>query len=216
MVVMNKIMLIPILISFGIVGTLSFILISENSLESNISNSNYKNNFTFHDIEKIKKSLATQNIFVSSSVVITDQTIDQYCTYFDSTNNMRTVDYCTTTALLNSDGKTIGNLNMGGTSDEPIMALAIIDASPSLNSKKDEINIVFQTMIQTLICDCWEMHRPGGFESIQSWLDAAEEKYNMSLQTTLKSEITGLENKSLILEITSTGESYLWTLIVLN
>jgi len=216
MVVMNKIMLIPILISFGIVGTLSFILISENSLESNISNSNYKNNFTFHDIEKIKKSLTTQNIFVSSSVVITDQTIDQYCTYFDSTNNMRTVDYCTTTALLNSDGKTIGNLNMGGTSDEPIMALAIIDASPSLNSKKDEINIVFQTMIQTLICDCWEMHRPGGFESIQSWLDAAEEKYNMSLQTTLKSEITGLENKSLILEITSTGESYLWTLIVLN
>ncbi|MDH3340294.1 MAG: hypothetical protein OEL84_03290 [Nitrosopumilus sp.] len=213
---MNKIMLIPILISFGIVGTLSFILISENSLESNISNSNYKNNFTFHDIEKIKKSLTTQNIFVSSSVVITDQTIDQYCTYFDSTNNMRTVDYCTTTALLNSDGKTIGNLNMGGTSDEPIMALAIIDASPSLNSKKDEINIVFQTMIQTLICDCWEMHRPGGFESIQSWLDAAEEKYNMSLQTTLKSEITGLENKSLILEITSTGESYLWTLIVLN
>ena len=60
------------------------------------------------------------------------------------------------------------------------------------------------------------MHRPGGFESIQSWLDAAEEKYDMSSQTTLKSKITGLENKSLILEITSTGESYLWTLIVLN
>ena len=156
MAVMNKIMLVSILIGFGIVGTISFILISDNSLEPNISNSSYENNFTFHDVEKIQKSLATQNIFMSSSVAITDQTIDQYCNYFDSTNNMQTVEYCSTTALLNSDGKPIGNLNMGGTSDDPIMALAIIDASPSLNSKKDEINIVFQTMIQTLICDCWE------------------------------------------------------------
>jgi len=216
MVVMNKIMLISILISFGVGSALLSILISENSLEPSISNSSYENDFTFHDVEKIQKFLAAQNIFMSSSVAITDQTIDQYCTYIDSTNTMRTVEYCVTTALLNSDGKTIGNLNMGGTYDDPIMALAIIDASPSLNSKKDEINIIFQTMIQTLICDCWEVHRPGGFESIQSWLDTAKEKYDMSSQTTLKSEITGLENKSLILEITSTGESYLWTLIILN
>ena len=216
MVVMNKIILVLILISFGIVGIFSFILIPEDSLESNISNSSYGTDFTFNDVEKIQKSLATQNISMSPSIPINDQTIDQYCTYFDSINTMQTVEYCATAALLNSDGKTIGNLNMGGTYDDPVMALAIIDASPSLNSKKDEINIVFQTMIQTLICDCWKVHRPGGFESIQSWLDAAEEKYAMSSQTTLKSEITGLENKSLILEITSTDESYLWTLIVLN
>jgi hypothetical protein len=216
MIVMNKMILISILISFGIVGSISSILFSENSLEYNVSDSNYENDFTFNDIEKIQKFLSEQNIFMSSPTVITDHTINQYCTYFDSTNIQRTVEYCTTTALLNSDGKTIGNLNMGGKHDDPIMALAIIDASPFLNSKSDEVHIVFQTMIQILVCDCWEMSKPGGFESIKSWLDAAEEKYNTSSQTTLKSEIEGLNNKKLILEITLVDEYYLWTLIVLK
>ena len=71
-------------------------------------------------------------------------------------------------------------------------------------------------MVETMVCDCWEERQPGGFESISSWIDTAEEKYAKSSQTTLKSEITGLDNKRLILEITSTGESYLWTLIVLK
>ncbi|WP_179370879.1 hypothetical protein [Nitrosopumilus ureiphilus] len=213
---MNKTVLISILIGFGIAGSILFILISEPSLEYNVSNLVYEIDFTFNDVEKIQESLAEQNIFMSSPVTITDHTIDQYCIYFDSTNTQRTVEYCTTAALLNSDGKTIGNLNMGGTTDSPIMALAIIDASPFLNSNDDEVNIVFQTMVEILVCDCWEVLQPGGFESIKSWLDAAEEKYTESSQTTLKSEISGLDNKRLILEITSTGESYLWTLIILK
>lgn len=216
MILMNKIILISILIGFLSVGAVSFILISENSLESQVTNPAYEIDFTFYDVEKIKKSLSEQNIFMSTPVAITDNTRDQYCSYFDSSNALRTVDYCTTTALLNSDGKTIGNLNLGGTTDDPVMALAIIDASPFLNSKKDEVSIVFQTMIETLVCDCWNMRQPGGFESIQDWLDTAEEKYAVSSQTTLKSKITGLNNKRLILEITSTDDSYLWTLIVLK
>jgi len=105
---------------------------------------------------------------------------------------------------------------MGGTTDGPIMALAIIDASPFLDSREDEVNNVFQTMIETLVCDCWEDQQPGGFESVRAWLNTAEEKYTESSQTTLKSKITGLEHKKLILEITSTDEFYLWTLIVLK
>jgi len=213
MIAMNKMVLI--LIGFGISCSVLFILISENSSEYDISNSDYENDFTFDDAEKIQKSLAEQNIFMSSPVAITDHTIDQYCAYFDSKNTRRTVEYCTTTALLNSDGKTFGNLNLGGTPDDAMMALAIIDASPSLHSK-DKASIVFQTMVEILVCDCWEVYRPGGFESVRSWLDTAEEKYNSSSQTTLKSEITGLDNKRLILEIIPTDESYLWTLIILK
>ena len=216
MIVMNKIILILILISFGIAGPILFISTSENSIEYNLSNRDYDHDFTFNDIDEIRKFLAEQNILMSSPVAITDHTTDQYCIYFDSTNTQRTVEYCTTTVLLNSDGRTIGNLNMGGTPDDPITALAIIDASPLLNSKKAEVDIVFQTMIKTLVCDCWEMHQPGGFESIKSWLDTAEEKYAASSETTLKSEITGLDNKRLILEITSNSESYLWTLVILK
>jgi hypothetical protein len=71
-------------------------------------------------------------------------------------------------------------------------------------------------MIETLVCDCWEEKRPGGFESIYQWLKTAEEHYLESSQTTLKSKITGLDQKQLILEITAKEEAYLWTLIIIK
>ena len=32
-------------------------------------------------------------------------------------------------------------------------------------------------MIETLVCDCWNDKQPGGFESVNAWIDAA--KINM-------------------------------------
>ena len=213
MTLMNKKILIPILL-----GVIVVVFISIFSIPEDISQSKpiYETGFTFYDVEKIKASLAKQNIFMSTPTAITDHTIKQYCTFFDIQNVQRSVEYCTTTALLDSDGVTFGNINMGGTTDGPIMALAIIDASPFLDSRKDEINNVFQTMIETLVCDCWEEKQPGGFESVSAWINTAEEKYAESSQTTLKSKIVGLAGMNLILEITSKDESYLWTLIVLK
>ena len=211
---MNKLILIPILLGIIVIVSVSLLSISENSSQPQ-SKPIYEIDFTYYDVEKIKTSLAKQNIVMSTPTAITDHTIKQYCTFFDD-EIQRSVEYCTTTALLDSDGVTFGNINMGGTTDGPIMALAIIDASPFLDSKKDEINNVFQTMIETLVCDCWEEKKPGGFESVSAWINTAEEKYAESSQTTLKSKIVGLAGMNLILEITSKDESYLWTLIVLK
>ena len=66
------------------------------------------------------------------------------------------------------------------------------------------------------MCDCWAEQQPGGFASVSAWLDAAQTKYSESTQTTLKSKIDGLAQKQLILEITATEKSYLWTLIVVK
>jgi hypothetical protein len=71
-------------------------------------------------------------------------------------------------------------------------------------------------MIENLVCNCWDAQQPGGFESVSAWLDAAQKKYSESSQTTLKSKINGLAQKQLILEITATEKSYLWTLIVVK
>jgi len=212
---MNKLILISILLGVAAVVSISIFSISENTLQPQ-SKPIYEMGFTYYDVEKIKTSLAKQNIFMSAPTAITDHTIDQYCTFTDDENIQNTVVYCTTTAILDSDGAPLGNINMGGTTDGPIMALSIIDASPFLDSREDEVNNVFQTMIETLVCDCWEDLQPGGFESVSAWLNTAEEKYAESSQTTLKSKITGLDNKKLILEITSIDESYLWTLIVIK
>ncbi len=175
----------------------------------------YKTGFTYHDVIEIKTSLAKQDIFMSAPTAITDHTIKQYCPS-DDENAQKSVRYCTTTALVDSKGEPLGNINMGGTIDGPILALAIIDASPFLDSRDNDVHFVFQTMIETLLCDCWKEEQPGGFESVHAWLDTAKEKYADASHTTLKSKIAGLGNGTIILEITSKEESFLWTLIVLK
>jgi len=212
---MNKKILIPILLGIVVVVSVSLLLISENPSQPQ-SKPIYEMGFTYYDVEKIKTSLARQNISMSTPVAITDHTIGQYCPFFGDGSAQRSVEYCTTTALMDSNGEPLGNINMGGNTDGPILALAIIDASPFLDSRKNVVHFVFQTMIETLVCDCWEEKQPGGFESVSAWLNTAEEKYVEFSKPTLTSNIASLDNKRLILEITSKDESYLWTLIVLK
>jgi len=207
---MNKKTLIPILIGVGIIP---LFLLNEDS--SNVS-SIPKIDFIYSNIDDMQKILIAENISMSNPTVISDDTVGQYCTYFDNENVQRFVQYCTTTALEDSDGQPLGNLNMGGNPISPSMALAILEVTPELDSKRDKIDFVFKTMIENLVCDCWEEEKPGGFESISAWLDAAESKYSESSQTSLKSKIGGLAQKQLILEITASEKSYLWTLIVIK
>jgi len=208
---MKKLFLIPVLLGIAVVVSISIYSTSEDTSQSQ---SIYEVGFTFNDVDKIKKSLSTQKIFMSSPIEITDNTIEQYCPYFTDIQNP--IEHCATTAITDIHGNPLGNINMGGTTDGPIMALAIIDSSPSLDSKQDVVNHVFQTMIETLVCDCWEEKQPGGFESVSAWLDVAAEKSAESTQNILTSKINGLENMNLILKITSTNEKYLWTLIILK
>jgi len=210
---MNKLFLISILLGIAVVASISIYSTSENTSQPQ-SKSIYEVGFTFNDVDRIKKSLSTQKIFMSSPSEITDHTIQQYCPYFTDIQNP--IEHCATTAITDIHGNYLGNINMGGTTDGPIMAFVTIDSTPLLDSKQDVVYHVFQTMIETLVCDCWEEKQPGGFESVRIWLDTAAEKYAESPQRTLTSKINGLENMKLILEITSTNEKYLWTLIILK
>ena len=213
---MNMKILIPILIAIVAVIAISAASFSVESKSKPLSEPTYENDFTYADVDKITEILATQNISMSAPTEITDYTIKQYCTYFDEGDVQRIMKYCITTALLDSDGKPLGNINMGGSSDYSTMALAIIEASPFLDSKDSEVNFVFQTMIETMVCDCWEEQQPGGFESVPQWLKTAEEHYLESPYTTLKSKIEGLDQKQLILEITPKDGKFLWTLIIIK
>ena len=209
---MNKKISVPIIVI--IISAIAIFLIPENSSMPSSENL-YQYGFTFYDVEKIKESLSEKNIFMSIPTPITDHTIENYCAIRDDI--LSTINYCTTTAIQGPDGTSLGNINMGGTPDNPIMALALVESSPFLDSKSNEIEIVFEIMIETLVCDCWDEKQPGGFESVNSWIEAAKIKFAESSQTIpLKSTITGLSDETLILEITSKNDSYLWTLIVLK
>ena len=207
---MNKI--IPILVGIVIVIGIFAFIFSGNSFEAQ-SKSIYEDGFTFNDVDKIRKSLSTQKIFMSPPTEITDYTISRYCPSLTELQNP--IEHCATTVITDVNGNSLGNINMGGTLDGPIMALAILDTS-EIFSPENEVDYVFQTMIETLVCDCWEEKQPGGFESVNTWLNTAKIKYTESSKTTLKSKIDGLAGMNLILEITSKDESYLWTLIILK
>ena len=196
------------------ISAIVIFLIPENSSMPSSDNL-YQSGFTFYDVEKIKESLSEKNIFMSIPTPITDHTIENYCAIRDDI--LSTINYCTTTAIQSPDGKSLGNISMGGTPDNPIMALALVESSPFLDSKFNEVEIVFKIMIETLVCDCWNEKQPGGFESVNAWLEAAKIKFAESSQTIpLKSTITGLGDETLILEIKSTSDSYSWTLIILK
>ncbi len=214
---MNFKAMIPIFIGVVItVGVLIFVFSSETKSEQKVlPPPDYEINFNYDDIEKIQQILRTHDIFVSNPSAITDHTVDQYCTYFDDDDTQKFVSYCTTTSIIDSDGNSIGNINIGGTADESVMALALIETG-TLDSKSSEIYLIFKTMIEVLVCDCWDQLRPGDFASSDDWIDATVNRYSDSGKTTIESKIDGLDHKQLILEITSVENSYLWTLIVVK
>ena len=209
---MNNKILLPIIII--IISAIAVFLIPEDTSMPSSENL-YQYGFTFYDVEKIKESLSEQNIFMSTPTPVTDHTIGNYCAIRDDI--LSKINYCTTTAIQDPDGRSLGNISMGGTPDNPIMAIAAIDSSTSFDSKSNEVEIVFETMVETLVCECWNEKQPGGFESVNAWLEAAKTKFAASSQTfPLKSTITGLGDETLILEIKSTSDSYSWTLIILK
>ena len=208
---MKKIVFVPIFV--GIIVILSLLSFYMASKSGDGSATLPDVDFIYFDIDDIQEVVVTRQMTLSTPIPITDHTIDQYCSFFDAQNIKRSVSYCLTSAIVNSDGTPLGNLNMGGNPILPIMALAIIEV-PSLDLRQEETAFVFETMIEILVCECWSEQRPGGYASVSEWLDAAKEQYNTSPQSTLKSKIDGLAHKRLVLEIMPAEESYLFTLTI--
>lgn len=163
----------------------------------------------------LKNLLLDHDISMSSPLKLSGDAISQYCTFFANESLQNSIEYCTSTELLDSDGKYLGNIHMVGTSEKPRFVIGVIQVSPLLNNL-DETKIVFQTLVDSLVCTCWEEEKPGGFESVSSWIDAANAHHLEAKKTTSKSEISGIAQKGLLLEITTNTEGYLWKFIIPN
>ncbi len=204
---------IPILVGIVIVVSAFFILSNDTSSDSE-SQLIYDNGFSYYDIEKIQNNLEDHDIFVSSPTAITDHTISQYCTYFEK-GLPRNVEYCTTTAVLNYDGTSLGNINIGGDIQSPVLAIANLE-TPSLESNQDGVFVVFEVMIETLVCDCWEEEKSEDYPTISSWLEGVQTFYIDSDKRNIKSKIDDLAGYEISLEITTKDNSILQTLIILK
>ena len=210
---MNKIIMILLLVGIVIVASTSLLLSNDTSLTPELKPTS-NGGFTYYDIEEIQNNLEVNNIFVSSPTAITDHTISQYCTYFEK-GLPRSVDYCTTTAVLDYEGTPLGNIHIGGYVESPVMAIANLETS-SLESNQDEVFAVFEAMIETLVCDCWGEEKSEDYPAISSWLEGVQTFYIDSNKRDIKSKIDDLAGHEILLEITTTDNSVLQTLIILK
>lgn len=206
----NKLIIIPIIL--GIAAVASYAMIVPQEPSEPLTTPIYTSGFTYYDIEYIQTSLREHDIFVSSPTPITDHTISQYCTFFEK-GLPRNVEYCTTTAVLDSDGNTIGNINIGGSTTSPILAIANLETD-TLESDKEITYEIFETVITTLVCDCWEEEESIGFENISEWLDTVHTFYYDSDERSIKSKIDNLADTEILFEITPKDDSVLQTLII--
>ncbi len=210
---MNKLIVIPVIVGIALIVLLSSMLTNETN--ETASQSIYDSGFTYYDIEKIQDTLAEKNIVVSAPSPITDHTISEYCTYFEK-GLPRTVEYCTTTAVMNYEGITLGNINIGGDTQSPVVAIANIETK-TLDSNSDEVLAIFETMIETLVCDCWEEEKSDDdVESISAWVELTHKFYSDSDERGIKSQVDDLGTSQITLEITPNENSILQTLIILK
>ena len=208
---MNKLFLIPVISGIILVIIIAALVIpSEKETDSEILSISY-----VETNKEIQSLLDLQNISMSSALKLNGFSIEKYCTFFADKSIQNAIKYCTSTELLDSDGRYLGNIHMVGVSDSPKYVIGVIQTDPIV-SQLDEVKIIYQIMIESLVCDCWEDEKPGGFESISDWIDAAHIHHLEAKRTTSKSEINGLAQKDVMLEITTNTEGYLWKFIIPN
>jgi len=208
---MNKKILIPSVIAIVITIVLGSLFFNPNDKPES-----KKLSFSYVQANKdLKNSMSLLNISMSSPLKLNGSTVEQYCTFFSNDSIQNSIEYCTSTELLDSDGRFLGNIHMVGTSNSPQFVIGVIQVSPTLDNLP-EIKIVYQTMIESLVCTCWDQEKPGGFGSVSEWIDATNSHHLEAKKITSKSEISGLAQKDLLLEITTNTEGYLWKFIIPN
>ena len=209
---MNKKILSPIIIvAVSIITISSLYFLNENdSFRVSEMNLSYDSSNT-----EIQSMLEKNGIGMSNPLKIKGEQVDEYCQFFSDETLQNSIQYCTSTELIDSNGNFVGNIHMVGDLDSPFAALGVMQTDPFM-SELDSVKSVSIAMIESLVCTCWADEKPGGFESTAEWIDAAKLHHLQAKKITSKSEINGLAQSHLLIEITTNTEGYLWKFIVTN
>jgi len=93
--------------------------------------------------------------------------------------------------------------------------LGVIQTDPFM-SNLDSLKVTYQVMVESLVCNCWQDQKPGNLGSVSDWIDAIKVHHLEGKRTTSHSEIDGLAQKQLLVEVTTNTEGYLWKFIITN
>lgn len=172
-------------------------------------------NFTYTDANtKLKEALAIEGISMSSPVRLKEKTdIDKYCTFFKDKEKQSLVEYCTSTELRDSDGVFLGNIHMIGSPSFPRLVIVLVQVDP-LMSQLDSVKTIFSTATETLVCNCWDEKKPGGFETVSSLIDGLYQFHTGDVKPHSQSNQISIEGKSMQIELTTNTQGYLWELLI--
>ncbi|MFM8659133.1 MAG: hypothetical protein ACKOCQ_04270 [Candidatus Nitrosotenuis sp.] len=210
--------IIPIIVGVAVVAGIIAVLLGQSTLSSapakqepSVSDAKYVEANSL-----LKEKLAEKQIQMSSPIKVgTPEGISKYCTFFSSSEKQKLVQYCTSTELKNRNGTFLGNIHMVGAKDSPGAILTLIQTDKSM-STIDTAKTVFATVSDTMICDCWSEKKPGGLDSMDSWIDGLKQFHQSDTKPHSKSNLLQFEDKAMQLELTTNEDGYLWQLIIYN
>ena len=210
---MEKKFFIPIGIGIGIIVIVLSLTFS-NTQEEFLSDQTLELDFSYENATSIiKEKIGKTNISITSPIKLNEPSlIEEYCTFFEDKNKQKLVEYCTSTELRDSKGNFLGNIHMVGSPNMPKLVLVILQTDPFM-SNLEEIKSVFQIVIESLVCECWEDVKPSDIETIDEWVERQKDFHSRAVRPHSKSNVS-LEGKIVQIELTTDFAGYLWKLFV--
>ena len=212
---MNRLVLISSVAAVIIALLLSYVLIYGGYEDTSSSASNSLSLSYIDTNKELQSHLQQLDVKMSSPLKLNGFSIDTYCTFFSDVLVQDSIEYCTSTELLDSKDQYLGNIQMVGSNAFPQYVIGVIQTDSSV-SQLDDVKVVVNSMIELIVCDCWHEKKPGSFESVDLWVDAANSHHLENTSKTSKSKINGLVEKPLLLEITTNENGYLWKFLIAN
>lgn len=164
----------------------------------------------------LKEKLADKQISMSSPIKLQKQEdIEQYCAFFTNQEMQKLTEYCTSTEITDNSGSFLGNIHMVGSPYEPKIILTLIQTDPQM-TQIESVKTIFDTVIQNVVCDCWEEVKPDGMDSVSQWVEGLRRFHQSDTQSHSKSKQLVLKSKTVQMELTTNNNGYLWQLFIYN
>ncbi len=204
---------IAVITAIGVVVYFQFIVLPPES--DDVGTDSFGLGFTYEKANsELKRNLELYNISMSSPIEIQETIgIEKYCSFFSDPAKQKLVEYCTSTEILDFESTFLGNIHIVGAVQQPKLVIAVLQADQQM-SQLDDVTVIFETVIETFVCDCWEYEKPGDYDTIGDWVKALREFHATEDRPHSKSSPITIDEKRMQIELTTNDDGYLWKLLV--
>jgi hypothetical protein len=171
--------------------------------------------FTYDDANSLlKQGLQSKGILVSSPLQFQkQQDIERWCKFFSSPEKQKLVEYCTSTEIKDSSGNFLGNIHIVGSPEAPKLVLVVLQSTPFFENMS-QIKTIFASSTKELVCDCWEVIKPDGYDTLENWIDALRDFHTDGNKPHSESKSIPIASKHVQIQLTTTTEGYVWEMLI--